>query len=620
VRVTGLRYVNLDVAVEDIGGRYRARAVFEERLGRRDFTLPFEPEALDTFLRAARSLSSFRGRDPATAAPPTAQPPTAQPPGPTDTTPPAPDARSPAPMEIAASTPPDTMRFGRELFDAVFADEIRDCLRAGLDAAIAAGSGLRIRLRLEDAPKLIDLPWELLHDGKRFLALSARTPIVRFLDLPDPLPPLQVNKTMRLLVMISNPPGSPPLDVEKEWSNLQGSLAPLMAAGRVELHRMPRPTLDELQQALLDGTFQVFYFIGHGTFVDDQDEGYLLLEDAEGGSRPIKGEWLATHLRDHSSLRLVVLNSCEGGATSASDPFGGIAQRLVQLGIPCVVAMQSRISDPAAISFSRGFYRAVASGRPADEAVAEGRKSIYTEVSELEWVTPVLYTRVPDADVFEVDELSVEERRLVEARAKLAAFWRPGEWNRVTVLFGKRDNPFLEEGEVEPVVGLPYAVMLGEVRRFLTLLYSDVVMTDRPEDVAEDGPVIALGGPVVNPLTRSLWERERIPVWFDGFPYRGTAPRALATAGETYRPELTEDRGLVSDIAFFVRIHRPGSPPRFCLAGCYGAGTLAAARYVMAPENVEALALAERTQGVVRAAVAAGWDPAPAELLTLKHW
>jgi len=53
-------------------------------------------------------------------------------------------------------------QFGARLFDSVFADEVRACLRSRLDEGSNQGKGLRIRLRLMDAPELADLPWEYL--------------------------------------------------------------------------------------------------------------------------------------------------------------------------------------------------------------------------------------------------------------------------------------------------------------------------------------------------------------------------------------------------------------------------------------------------------------------------
>src|SRR4029079_2969108 len=77
--------------------------------------------------------------------------------------------------------------FGARLFDAVFADEVRACLRSSIDEASNQGKGLRIRLKLTSAPELANLPWEYLYNSalNRFPALSTETPVVRYLELPE---------------------------------------------------------------------------------------------------------------------------------------------------------------------------------------------------------------------------------------------------------------------------------------------------------------------------------------------------------------------------------------------------------------------------------------------------
>src|SRR5207253_216110 len=106
-------------------------------------------------------------------------------------------------------------------------------------------------------------------------------------------------------------------------------------------------------------------------------------------------------LHDAALLRLVVLNACEGARSDATDPFSGVAQSLVQQGIPAVVAMQFEISDAAAIAFAHGFYGAVADGMPIDASMGQARKDIH-DISVLEWATPVLYLRALDSRIFEL--------------------------------------------------------------------------------------------------------------------------------------------------------------------------------------------------------------------------
>jgi hypothetical protein len=111
---------------------------------------------------------------------------------------------------------------------------------------------------------------------------------------------------------------------------------------------------------------------------------------------------LGTLLHDEDTLRLAVLNACEGARAARTDPFAGTAQCLIQQGIPAVIAMQFEISDEAAITLTREFFGALADDYPVDAALAEARKALFTEGSGVEWGTPVLYMRAPDGRIFDV--------------------------------------------------------------------------------------------------------------------------------------------------------------------------------------------------------------------------
>jgi hypothetical protein len=80
------------------------------------------------------------------------------------------------------------MDLGGALFESVFAGDIMLAWQRSQDAARTQGDGLRLRLRLTDAPSIAGLPWELLYDrrGNSYLAQSERTPVVRYLEVPQP--------------------------------------------------------------------------------------------------------------------------------------------------------------------------------------------------------------------------------------------------------------------------------------------------------------------------------------------------------------------------------------------------------------------------------------------------
>lgn len=297
--------------------------------------------------------------------------------------------------------------FGNKLYKAVFQDALQACLLRSIDKAEQQGAGLRLRLRLP--PSCIELPWEYLYDAaqERFLSHSTSTPIVRYLDLAQSIKPLAVMPPLKVLVMIASPSDYEALDIEAEWQKIEASVAELKQRGLLQLTRLPQATLSALQKQLRRDQYHIFHFIGHGGFDRQTQEGVLLLESEDGRSRLVSGNALGTLLHDHPSLRLALLNACEGARAARSDPFAGVAQQLLRQGIPAVIAMQFEITDKAAIILAREFYDALADGYPVDGALAEARKSIYTAENDIEWGTPVLYLRAVDGRLFDMAVIPV---------------------------------------------------------------------------------------------------------------------------------------------------------------------------------------------------------------------
>ncbi len=295
-------------------------------------------------------------------------------------------------------------QFGGQLFQALFAGEIKGCLQSSLDEASYRNAGLRIRLRLSGSPDLLDIPWEFLYNAtlNRFLLLSIDSPLVRYLDLPGRVNSLKVTPPLRILVMIASPSDYIPLDVEHEWQVLKQAVAELEARGLLVVERLDLATLAALQKQLQRADYHIFHFIGHGGYDAQAEDGVLLLEDERGQSRAVSGQYLGMILHDAKTLRLALLNSCEGARTARTDPFAGVCQSLLQQGIPAVLAMQFAISDKAAITLACEFYTALAAGLPVDTALTEARKGIFADHNDIEWGTPVLYMRTPDGQIFDV--------------------------------------------------------------------------------------------------------------------------------------------------------------------------------------------------------------------------
>ncbi len=296
-------------------------------------------------------------------------------------------------------------QFGSGLFDALLQDaSVREVYTAARRDARAADRGLRLRVSLRAAPELAGIPWEFLYDKPRFLAQHVQSPVVRFVELEDPPPPLKVEAPLRVVGMVSRPRDASlaTLDVEEEQALLEERLAPLIESGQVTLKWLESATLRALQQELDHGEeCHIFHFIGHGEYDEQANESCLVLEHPDGRAHRVGGLQLGNVVAGRGSLRLAVLNACEAGQSSAHDPLAGVATSLMEFDVPAVVAMQFAITDEGALVFADEFYGALASGYSVDAAVTQGRRALAAN-SEVEWGTPVLFTRVKDGRLFDV--------------------------------------------------------------------------------------------------------------------------------------------------------------------------------------------------------------------------
>jgi hypothetical protein len=127
--------------------------------------------------------------------------------------------------------------------------------------------------------------WELLYDRDDdwFLALSDRTPVVRYVQLPVQPRAVNVTLPLRILVIRSEPAGYPSLDLAAEWAQVAEALSELTATGAVAVTELAAPTLSELRRALMGETFPVLHYMGHGEF----DPGPRHLADR----LPAPGHW-----------------------------------------------------------------------------------------------------------------------------------------------------------------------------------------------------------------------------------------------------------------------------------------------------------------------------------------
>ncbi len=303
--------------------------------------------------------------------------------------------------------------------------------------------GLRIRLRIQP-PEIAALPWELLYDPyrARFLATWTKTPVTRFLKISEVNRQLAIKPPVRVLVAI---PAFSGLAVDKEEKIVREAFKDLEGKKLVHLEFMHgKVSTTTIANKLDEGPpFHIFHFIGHGCFKKGEEDGYILVNpDGDEYSTefvPTEFEKLAYMCAEdfadlfmnHPSMKLIVLNSCQGAQVSSIRPLAGVVPRLFGREIPAVVAMQYPILDEAALRFSNRFYRTLCKGYERgliDSAITSARNLMHVKGrDDLSFATPVLFMRSESGAIFDLKDEPDEPTGVEEDVTPDALFKEPAK-------------------------------------------------------------------------------------------------------------------------------------------------------------------------------------------------
>jgi len=325
----------------------------------------------------------------------------------------------------------DPKAYGNTLSDALFIGDIRDAYKIATGLAAGSSNGqLRVRLWIDnDAAELHhEISWERLFNESAGrpapLATSADTPFSRYISLPEADPQPVSDRPLRVLVVTSNPKNLPAglfeVNVEQELLGLSQALGMLSRRGQVAVSVMPgqselsagaRRQLEEAGFEICAGVSSlsnilrclqnkhVLHFVGHGQFRSDKGQGgrtVLHLEKDGGDWQAVDDETIVIQM---GNLRpqplLVFLAACESARGTGQGPFEGLGPKLVQVGVPAVVAMRDQVEMGMARDLTKDFYSRLLDHGEVDRALNEARNLLLSSRS-VDWSIPVLYMRLRD--------------------------------------------------------------------------------------------------------------------------------------------------------------------------------------------------------------------------------
>ena len=302
---------------------------------------------------------------------------------------------------------------GIKLFDMLLNDQVKGLYQDLCDDAIRKGQSNRIRIR-NDVPELSFVPWELMFDQKlgQYISCYNFIHLTRGVDAPDIFS--KRTTPITILGMAARPKTIDGrvvgfIDSDTEQQRITEAFTDLEEQELVDLCWTGSCSLFSLGLRLdkppakgngLQGSWDVFHFIGHGGIDQRGGTGYLVVQE-DGGieGRLLYAEDLSGLLVGPRGPQLVVLSSCSGAQAKPGELFGDTASTLIRAGIPSVVAMQSEITDKAAILFMTSFYNSLANKNTLQHAMTIARNQIKLSYPT-EWPTPVLYLR-GDGTIFQ---------------------------------------------------------------------------------------------------------------------------------------------------------------------------------------------------------------------------
>ena len=330
----------------------------------------------------------------------------------------------------------DPRQYGKRLGEILFSPAIMNALR---QARGAQERPVRIRLWLEmgqngERQDQHGLRWErafVVVNGKEWpLAIAPELPFSRYVPAESVDSDASDDSVFRLLVVFASPDNlaseQQPIEVDADLSMLLDGIDLLAQGRRFRLVVMPgRTRISAALQARLaasrtevvEGPSTIdsiarsvhnchgLHIVAHGTMNPETQKGSLVLEDKDGHRAFAFDDDLYPWI--HPDLRVVVLQSCHSAAPTPKlgPPFVGIGPRLVQLGVPAVVAMQDYVAMDDARVFAAAFYRSLLESGLVDVAMNEGRQAIFRKSKNDNFSIPALFMRLKGGLLWRPDPL-----------------------------------------------------------------------------------------------------------------------------------------------------------------------------------------------------------------------
>jgi hypothetical protein len=244
-------------------------------------------------------------------------------------------------------------------------------------------------LRLDVDERLVDWPWELLHDGQEFLCLRyAMGRRIVSEHAPPPKPRrIKPNSETRALV-VSDPTGNLPAAAEEG----RRVTAVLRSRCRMDVDHFEAEQINKREFLVSLSNYDLVHFAGHANFnAEVPDESCLQFSDGEVNAFEI------ARFLGNKSPTVVFLNACWSAEESRnqqafSPMMRGLGKTFMFAGVSAFVGYLLPIPDSSAVHFALQFYASLAEGQSIGESVRQARLAARAiRADDPTWSSAVLY-------------------------------------------------------------------------------------------------------------------------------------------------------------------------------------------------------------------------------------
>lgn len=300
---------------------------------------------------------------------------------------------------------------GRELYENIFNDEK---LERDFQEKLSYLSPIVILHFLEGGSYLQTYPWEIMHDGTKFV-FKSHASLVRHIDFRREKTPIKLQN--KLSVYLADPRPNLP-----DYDNIESQDRVILKSfsDRVDffdIHSLDngctfRQYLNLISQP--ENQQKIIHIDSHGDFGThcaicdrlyhnekcpncqessiSQMQGHLAFEmESNVGWEWISADDIADSISAQGDIALAVIAACSSGLTGDRTAFNSVAGALIERGIPAVVGMQFPVEHRSTTEFVETFYQRLIKKEPLAQAVKIARTTIRAN-SEV-WYRPVLYLR-----------------------------------------------------------------------------------------------------------------------------------------------------------------------------------------------------------------------------------